>query len=182
MKKILRYLIMTIMTVCFFIPGINAAEAASVALLPLVNNVEGDEIANQVFYKEAINALKGQKGFVLMDNDKLTDAIEANSIKGQLPDEECLRKIASQGNVDIVIAMQLDVLDDEALRSSEGDRLKLDLQGHTVAYNSITGKYYTHRIYDDKIIPEVFSSRWDWTHEEWGRNVRVEIEKALKAK
>ena len=117
-----------------------------------------------------------------MDNDKITAAIEANSVKGQLPSESALQKIAVEGDVDIVIAMQLDVLDDEALRSSEGDRLKLDLQGYTVAYNRITGKFYKHRIYDDKIIPEVFSSRWDWTHEEWGRNVRIEIGKALKAK
>ncbi len=182
MKKILRYLMMTVMAVCFFVPGFSTAEAASVALVPLVNNVEGDEIANQVFYKEAINALKVQKGFVLMDNDKITAAIEANSVKGQLPSESALQKIAVEGDVDIVIAMQLDVLDDEALRSSEGDRLKLDLQGYTVAYNRITGKFYKHRIYDDKIIPEVFSSRWDWTHEEWGRNVRIEIGKALKAK
>ena len=42
MKKVLRYLLMTVLAICFTIPCLNAAEAATVALLPLVNNVEGD--------------------------------------------------------------------------------------------------------------------------------------------
>ena len=51
MKIVLRYLVMTVLAICFAIPGLNAAEAATVALLPLVNNVAGDELANQVYYK-----------------------------------------------------------------------------------------------------------------------------------
>ena len=40
MKKILQYFILTIMAVCFSIPAFSSAEAATVALLPLVNNVK----------------------------------------------------------------------------------------------------------------------------------------------
>ena len=40
--------------------------------------------------------------------------------------------------------------------------------------------FYKHRIYSDKTIPEALTSRWDWVHEEWGRAVRVEIDRALK--
>ena len=38
MKKIYRYLLMTVLALCLSIPAI-AAEAASIALLPLINNV-----------------------------------------------------------------------------------------------------------------------------------------------
>lgn len=182
MKKVLRFLVMTIMAVCFAVPGINAAEAASVALLPLVNNVEGDELANQVFYKQAMAVMNSKKGFVMMENDTLTAVIEKEVPAGQLPTEAAMKAIAEQGNVDIVIAMQLDTLEDNVIQSSEENKLKLDLQGYAVAYNKITGDYYKHRIYNDKIVPEAVTARWDWTHEEWGRSVRIEMDRILSGK
>lgn len=182
MKKVLRFLVMTIMAVCFAVPGINAAEAASVALLPLVNNVEGDELANQVFYKQAMAVMNSKKGFVMMENDTLNAVIEKEVPAGQLPTEAAMKAIAEQGNVDIVIAMQLDTLEDNVIQSSEENKLKLDLQGYAVAYNKITGDYYKHRIYNDKIVPEAVTARWDWTHEEWGRSVRIEMDRILSGK
>ncbi len=183
MKKILRYLLMTVMAICFSVPCFGAAEAASVALLPLINNVQGgDELANQVFYKNAMAVLNSKKGFVMVENDKLTAAIDAAKVGSKVPSEAAMAKIAKDGDVDIVIAIQLDKLDDKVIDSSEERKLQLDLQGYAVAYNRLTGHAYQHRIYSDKTIPEALSSRWDWTHEEFGRTVRVEIDRALRAK
>lgn len=181
MKKFYRYLLMTVLAMCLSIPAI-AAEAASIALLPLINNVEGDQVANQVFYKSAISAINAQQGFMIVENDKLTAAIEDAKVGNQVPDKATLAKIAKEGNVDIVIAMQLDKLSDTTLYSSEENKLQLTLDGKAVAYNKVTGEFYQHRIYDDKTIPEALSTRWDWTHEEWGRNVRGEINRILKVK
>ena len=181
MKKLYRYLLMTVLALCLSLPAL-AAEAASIALLPLINNVQGDEIANQVFYKSAIGAINAQKGFMIVENDKLTAAIDAAKIGNQVPDKATLAKIAKDGNVDIVIAMELDKLDDITLYSSEGNMMQLVLDGKAVAYYKITGEFYQHRIYDDKQVPEALTTRWDWTHEEWGRNVRAEINRILKVK
>ena len=181
MKRIYRYLLMTVLALCLSIPAL-AAEAASIALLPLINNNQGDEIANQVYFKSAINAINAQKGFMLVENDNLTAAIDAAKIAGKVPSKAALEKIAKDGNVDIVIAMELDKLDDITLYSSEGNMLQLVLDGKAVAYNKITGEVYQHRIYDDKQVPEAVTTRWDWTHEEWGRNVRAEINRILKVK
>ena len=154
MKKVLRYLLMTVMAICFSIPCFGAAEAASVALLPLINNVEGgDELASQVFYKNALSVLNSKKGFVVVENDKLTAVIDAAKIGNKVPSAATLEKIAKDGDVDIVIAVQLDKLDDKAIDSSEERRLQIDLQGYAVAYNKLTGKAYEHRIYSDKTIP-----------------------------
>ena len=38
------------------------------------------------------------------------------------------------------------------------------------------------KINEETLTPEVFSSRWDLPHEEWGKVVRKEIKKALVAK
>lgn len=181
MKKMYRYLLMAVLAICLSIPAF-AAEAASIALLPLINNNQGDEIANQVYFKSAINAINAQKGFMLVENDKLTAAIDAAKIAGKVPSKAALEKIAKDGNVDIVIAMELDKLDDITLYSSEGNMMQLVLDGKAVAYYKITGEFYQHRIYDDKQVPEALTTRWDWTHEEWGRNVRAEINRILKVK
>lgn len=182
MKKVLRYLVMTVMAICFAIPGINAAEAATVALLPLVNNVQGDELANQVFYKQAMAVLNSKRGFVMVENDKLTAVIEKETAAGTLPSESALQAIAKNGDADIVIAMQLDTLEDNVIISSEENKLQLDLQGYAVAYNKLTGEFYKHRIYNDKIVPEAVTARWDWVHEEWGRSVRLEMDRILSGK
>ena len=181
MKKIYRFLMMTVLALCLSIPALGA-EAASVALLPLINNVEGDTIASQIYFKSALGAINSQKGFVLVDNDQLNAVIEAAKLGSEVPDQATLAKIAKDGNVDLVIAMQLDALKDEAIYDANDDRLKLDLQGYAVSYNKLTGEYVKHRIFDDKEIPAALASRWDWTHEEWGRNVKREVNRILKVK
>lgn len=181
MKKIYRYLLMSVLALCLSIPALGV-EAASVALIPLINNVQGDEVANQIFYKSAINTLNAQTGFMLVENDKLTAAIDAAKINKNVPEKAILAKIAKDGDVDLVIAMQLDKLEELSFYDVNQDTLKLDLQGYSVAYNRLTGKFYEHRIYDDKEIPAALGARSDWTHEEWGRNVKREINRILQVK
>jgi hypothetical protein len=181
MHKIYRYLLLTVLAVCLSIPALGA-EAANIALIPLINNIEGDQVANQIFYKAAINAINAQTGFMIVENDKLTAAIEAANINGAVPSKDVLAKIAKEGEADIVIAMQLDKLSDRTLYASEENKVQLSLEGRAVSYNKLTGEFYQHRIYDDKTIPEALTTRWDWTHEEWGRNVRAEINRILKVK
>lgn len=192
MNKILRYVVMTVMALCLSIPCFGtAAEAAGVALLPLINNVEveavdGEEdparLTNQVFFKNALAAINSKKGFYMVENKKLDAAVEAANLGNKLPSADVLAEIGKAGDADIVIAFQLDALDDEVIDSSEERKLKLNLKGYVVAYNRLTDTAYEHRIYNDKMIPEALASRWDWVHEEWGRAVRVEIDRALRAK
>ena len=180
MKKIIRYFMMSVLALCLSIPCFGAVEAATVALLPLINHTD-NELANKVFYKEALGSLKRQQGFVLVENDKLTAAIEAAKLNGNLPNAAQMSKIAADGGVDIVIAMQLDELSKTVRPSSEERTLVLNLQGQAVAYNAITGKEYSHKISSSARAPEAVTSRWDWLNEQWGRQVRLEMEKALKA-
>ena len=182
MKIVLRYLVMTVLAICFAIPGLNAAEAATVALLPLVNNVAGDELANQVYYKQAINAIKAQPGFVLVENDQLTQDFENAKINTAGIDQKSLEKIAKDGDVDVVFAMQLDKLARKPLNRTGERVLKLEMEGKAFAYNRLNGIYYVHNLKGGKEIDEALTSRWDWAHEEFGRAVRQEISRALRAK
>lgn len=181
MKKLLRFLLMTVVTLCLSLPCLGA-EAATVALLPLINNVQGDEVANQVFYKEAIATMNAQKGFMMVENDKVTSAIEAANVDGSIPSEAAATKIAKDGNVDIVIAIQLDKIEDETIFSSEENKIKVCIEGRVASYNRLTGEYRASKINEATLTPEVFSSRWDLPHEEWSKVVRKEIKRALVAK
>ena len=182
MRNVLRCLLLTLMTLCFSLPVLGAAEAATVALLPLINNVAGDELAGQIYYKEAINALKSKKGFVLVENDALTAAIEKAGAGNAVPSQAALAQIAKEGDVDIVFALQLDELSKRE-RQLPGERIaKLNLQGKAVAYNRLNGAFYEHKLKSDKEIDVSLTARWDWKHEEFGRAVRQEIDRALRAK
>ena len=182
MKKLMRLLATVFMALSFCSFGLTSAEAANVALLPLINNVAGDELAGQVYFKEALNTLNGQPGFMLVDNDQLTAVVEAEKISKKVPDQATLARIADKGKVDIVISMQLDKLEDMALRSSEGDRRQLSVQGYAVAQKRLTGRVCKHRRDRDEISPEAVASRWDWTHEEWGYAVKAEVKRILDVK
>lgn len=181
MKKMYHYLLMSLLVLCLTIPAL-AAEAASIALLPLINNVKGDEIANQIFYKSAIGTINAQQGYTIVDNDQITAIIEANKNGNKVPSEAALKKIAKEGKVDIVIAVQLDELHDDPVFPSGERYVKLTMRGKAVAYNALTGKYYQHKIYSDKEIDETLTSRWDWVHEEWGYAVRHEMNRILQVK
>lgn len=181
MKKVLRYLIMTVMVLGISLPCLSV-EAASVALLPLINNVEGNTMANKVYYKEALNMLKAKKGFVVVENDKLNAAVEAAYIGDDAPDKLTLAKIAKDGGVDIVLCMELDDLEVKAVHRNGERDVQLDMEGEFVAYNNITGNFYRHEFSSDRIVDASLTSRVDWKHQEFGRQVRVEIKRALKAK
>ena len=181
MKKVYRYLLITVLALCLSILAIGA-EAASVALVPLINNVQGDEIANQIFYKNAIGTINAQQGYTIVDNDHVTAIIEANKNGQNVPTEAALKTSAKDAKVDVVIAVQLDKLYDEPVVPPSERMLKLTMDGKAVAYNALTGKFYKHRIYSDKQIDETLASRWDWVHEEWGYAVRHEMNRILQVK
>ena len=93
-----------------------------------------------------------------------------------------LAKIAKEGDVDIVFVMQLDKLSKKPMNRVGERMVKLDMLGKAAAYNRLNGVYYTHNMRGDKEIDETLTSRWDWVHEEFGRAVRIEINRALRAK
>ena len=183
MKKLFRNLLMTVVGICFSLSCFSQVEAASVAILPLINNVEGgDNLANQVFYKEAINTLKNQKGFELVENSKLNAVIEAAMITDDVPNNATLAKIAKEGGVDIVFCMELDDLEYKNARRVGEVMYKLDLEGEAVAYNALTDTFYRHEFSSGKVVDTALTVRGSWMHEEFGRQVRYEVKKVLSAK
>ena len=96
--------------------------------------------------------------------------------------QSTLEKIAKEGDVDVVFAMQLDKLARKPMNRTGERVLKLEMEGKAFAYNRLNGVFYEHNLKGGKEIDEALTSRWDWAHEEFGRAVRQEISRALRAK
>lgn len=184
MKKILHYMLMALLAICFALPCMNKADAASLVLLPLYNNTENED-AGTIFFTAALDALKADKlsDYELQDNDAINAAIAKHTSESQFPDAVAMKKIAEDAKVDVVLGFELNQMDDKkTLYTHEEDYIFLNIQGNVVAYNALTGKAYKHKIYCDKQLEQVFTSRWNPLNEEWARQVRVETTRALTAK
>ena len=90
-------------------------------------------------------------------------------------------RIAKASGADLVVGMVLDTCEDNPVFPSAERILKLDITGKTYAYSAVNGKFYEHRIYEDKEIDETLTSRWDWVSEEFGRCVTREMKRVDKA-
>ena len=162
------------------------AEAATVAIMPLINRVEfatpeAEQEPNQIFYNEALGVLKKRPGYMLVDTDRLRHAIRQNVVPGQLPTKEQLMTVTKKGNVDLVLCMELTGYSKKPVqRSMHEINVQMNVQGNLVAYNRLTGKYLVKKCKDDRIIDATLTSRWDVVQESWVRMVRREIERLTK--
>ena len=134
MTKFLRNLFMTVMAVCCFVSYASITEAASIALLPLVTNIERAEEARTTYLANAIQCVKQSEGFTLVDNDLVTAAVDKNFTDGELPTPAQMKAIANEAGVDMVVIMQLDVLDSREIYGMMEEIRKNGLQNKKILF------------------------------------------------
>lgn len=180
MKNLMRYVMIALMAIGFALPSAGAVNAMEkVAVLPLINNVEGDDMVGQIYVKEAID-LFNYPEYEFLENDALTAAVEAEKFGKEVPSKAALQRIAKASQADLVIAVVLNDLDDKAVWPSAERILEMNMRGTTVAYSAVTGTYYKHNFHDDQRIDETLTSRWDWKHDEFQKMMRREMKKITK--
>lgn len=181
MKNLMRYVMIALMAIGFALPSAGAVNAMEkVAVLPLINNVEGDDMVGQIYIKEAID-LFNYPDYEFLENDALDAAVKAEKLTTEAPSEAALQRIAKASGADLVVSVVLNDLDDKAVWPSAERILEMDMRGTVVAYNAVTGKYYKRNFYDDQRIDETLTSRWDWKHDEFQKMMRRELKKVTKA-
>lgn len=181
MKKIFQFVFMVLVALGCCLPGVNNVEAASIGIIPLVDNV-GYEGAGQAYYNRINEALKKQDTYEMIESSELDTAIEKNSVKDSVPTKEGLMAIAEDGNVDLVVAVQLDRLEDERIMNRREETLLFNMRGLAVSYNRLTGEYIQHKIYANEEFFEDATVREDWKLSEFGRAVTKEINRIMKVK
>ena len=162
MKKFLNYLLLALVTICFALPLGGKAEAAKVAVVPLANNVVGDDMAGTIYMQEAL-AMFRYPEFDLLGDDVVIAAVGENGLADY--SKAALQKVAQATGADIVVAMQLDKLDAKRMPQRKEATLKMDLRGKFASLDTLTGAYYYKDLRDSRTIEEAVTVRGDWKHE-----------------
>lgn len=162
MKKILNYLLLALVTICFALPLGGKAEAAKVAVVPLANNVAGDDMAGTIYMQEAL-ALFRYPEFDLLGDDVVIAVVGEKGLTDY--SKAALQKVAQDTGAEIVVAMQLDKLDAKRMPQRKEATLKMDLRGKFASLDTLTGAYYYKDLRDSRTIEEAVTVRGDWKHE-----------------
>ncbi|MCQ2363402.1 MAG: hypothetical protein MJ041_03625 [Acidaminococcaceae bacterium] len=182
--------IKSILLMAVLVFGVVAArcEAATIAIVPLVNAVEfntkGDEqVPNAIFYNEAMGILKKSPGYVLVDNARLRHAVEEELTFGKLPTKEQMLKVSKRSKVDILVAAMLTNYGRKPVQKSVHEtNMQMDVKAKVVTYNRLTGKFESRNYVDDRIYDATLESRFDLVQESWGRLVRRMFSNIAKVK
>lgn len=163
-------------------------EAATVAIVPLINVVEFDtkgeeQVPNMIYYNQAIGVLKKSPGYSLVDNARLRHAVEEELTYGKLPTKEQMLKVAKRGNVDIIVAAMLTNYGRKPANKSVHEvNMQMDVRAKVATYNRLTGSFESRNYVDDKVYDATLESRYDLVQESWGRLVRRIFSNVAKVK
>ena len=179
MKKIMNFVLMAVLAVCFVLPAAGKAEAAKLAVVPLATHVEDNTTASMIYMEEIMDTFKFPE-FDMIAEDVVDKAVGSRNIADF--SKANLERIARESGADIVIAMSLDKLDDKALFPRREPTLKLDMSGEFAFLNKVTGRYYVKKYSDDMEIEEILTVRSDWKSEEFAKTVRSYLKKVTQFK
>lgn len=183
MKKIYQILMMLLMvSFCTVSTFVTKAEAAGIVLLPLINNVEVEDV-EAAYYNSSVDSIKDQVKYEMVDNEQVTAAIEKYTVKGQIPNEDALRNIAEAADADLVVCMQLDKLslDPVPFRTKE-ELYRLQIEGLAASYDRETNSYKCKKIYKDEEYDILQIVRVNAQLREWSRMVRHEMHRVMQVK
>lgn len=183
MNKILRCAAVAAMAVGFSLSTLSQVDAASVVLVPLVNNVVDREDLGSIYYDRTVEAVKNADSEIL-DNKDVDQALEKNTKPGILPTEADLKEIASATGADIVVAMQVDQVSREDITVFNNAELDMIVkcEGAFASYNAMNGKYKRTGIRDEDRMPMSVGARYDVPGEMFANNVTRQIKRALGVK
>lgn len=181
--KLSKYLAVAAVAAGLALPTFNAAEAANVALLPLINNVVEREDLGSIYYDRAVEATKAAVDFEIVESSTLDKAIEANVKVNALPDKAACEAIANAGNVDVIFIMQADKLGHSSRGlSSKADMTNLFFQGKLIAYNALTGQFTSKNIRESRMWNTAAMARYDIIGGFFGDSVTREMKRVLGVK
>lgn len=178
MNKILKYLMFVVMAVCFTVPVATKVEAAKIAVVPLIVNVEDEGSMKAILYSEACSKLFTYPEFDFVDTDLVK---KAAATQKDLFSKSGMQAVMDATGADIVMAMSVDKFEWKENRMIREPMTKLDFNGKFATLNRLTGKFNSnHWLNTNERESESISPRFDWPHSEFARTVRDEIKKAAK--
>lgn len=179
MSKFLRLMFAMAVSAACVLPCFNA-EAATIAVVPLVNQTVEHEDANGVYFDRVVEALKKNGEFELVDDDAVNKAIDKYTKPGILPDVQAMQAICNEGNVDAVFAYQLENLSDEQVLYGTEWTYYVHLRGKVAGYNTLAKKpIRNNKVVEDVERPYSESARFNIPQEVFADSVTREINRVI---
>lgn len=182
MKNILRYLLLTLLVIGFTVPVLGRAEAAKIAILPLANNAQDDELSGQVFFNECMDYFKFPE-FDMVDDAELDKVLKEENyaaVGKNGPDEAMLKRIMAKTGADMALMMTLDELSLEPMMGMREDYYKFKIKSRTMFVNGLTGKVTKDRVNDEDMVEYPAIVRSDYAHDEFRNAVIRSLKKVAK--
>ena len=180
--KLLRSLALSAVAACLSLSVFSSVEAASVALLPLVNNVAERADLNSIYYDRAIEAVKLDPSLEVAESTALDKALKKYVKYNSLPDKAACKAITEEAGIDYVFVMQADKLEIVYPQNMAMDHVNLLLRGRCVSFDANTGKYVNKLISEEDDMQISATARYDVSGNQFGNSVTREIKKALHIK
>lgn len=184
MTKLCRYLMLALLVIGFALPTLGKAEAAKVAVLPLVTQ-EPDDAARRAWTEACTQQFKFPEFTMIDDTIMDTVAKEANyaAVAKNGPDEALIRKIMAKTGADIGVMMVVDELSMNPVRpDAYEDMYAINQKTRITLVNNITGAVNKHRVNDSEEVEYAIIVRSDYLHDQFRNTCIREIKRVTKVK
>lgn len=184
MQKILRFLMLALLVVGFTLPAFGKAEAAKVAVLPLVTS-EPDDLARRLWTEAYTNQFEYPE-YTLIDDTIIASAVQGTNyavVAKKGPNEALIREIMTKTGADIGVMMVVDQLTEEPIRpNSREDYFGLTIKTRIMLVNNLNGLVKKHRVNDYEEVEYELMVREDYLHKLFKNNCIRELKIVTKEK
>ena len=180
MKKFLTFLFAVAAVFLMNISFFTTAEAARVAIVPLQTDekeVKRSSDFSSYYWDMMVERFK-YPDYELMDDEKVADLIPDKGLDSF--DEATLKAVLEKADAEIIVAMRIDKVYDEAKNRLTEPHLLCHMKGEYAAYNRLTGKYYQKKINYNEMIEEVLTIKTDWQQEAFASTLRRCLNRTLE--
>ena len=184
MKKIMKLMLLLVVTFAMALPIYSKADAAKVVVLPLVNATGEVNNAATTYLKEVVNYFKYPE-FELIPDTTIKDVLDDVNYKNLKVDDidvSLMAKVMKETNADVVIVTKLTDYSQKTVGTGADTDFRdlLLIKGETIALNGITGKVEKSNIrFKDTQIWEFIKGE-DWASKELGKQVRKSFDSVMK--
>lgn len=187
MHKLLRLLVLTFAIIGFTLPAFGTAEAARIAVLPIVTNEEEEQsaVSRRVWNEVCMSQFKFPE-FDMVDDTDLTlvlDKVNYNTVAKDGVNEALMRKIMAETKADMAVMMVMDEISLEPVPAiGYEDIYRFNQKGRIMLVNNITKQVKTDRINETDEMNYAVTVRGDFIHDQLRNTMIRELKRVNKIK
>ncbi len=178
MKKIIGYVFAVLVMLGIAMPVVaTQADAARIAVVPLIVNMESNELECKMLFNDAVVKIYKYPAHDLAETELVEEAVKAEK---DVFSKEAMMNIAKSTQSDIVLAVSLDRFGYVEHQEYQEPTAELQQGGQYATYNRLTGEYKAKKWNNDDEYEIAFTVKNDLAHKEFARAMRRLVKSAVR--